>query len=120
MRQRLLEALVMARDERRRPEEAHKAVTWQLARAAFERHGEALLKNPAQLAIQTIDSFNAALVRKMPWLSRFGGVPQVREDASALYSKAVEQLMGQLDNQDQTGEALRTLLRHFDNRSWSG
>ncbi len=115
MRQRLLEALVMARDEPK-PEEAHKAVTWQLARAAFERHGEALLKNPAQLAIQTIDSFNVALVRKMPWLSRFGGVPQVREDASALYSKAVEQLMGQLDNQDQTGEALRTLLRHFDNR----
>ncbi len=115
MRQRLLDALVMARDEPR-PEEAHKAVTWQLARAAFERHGEELLKNPAQLAIQTIDSFNAALVRKMPWLSRFGGVPQVREDATVLYARAVEQLMGQLDNQDQTGEALRILLRHFDNR----
>jgi ATP-dependent exoDNAse (exonuclease V) beta subunit len=115
MRLRLLDALTMARDLPR-PTEAHKSTTWELARAAYQRHGDSLLNSPSQLAIQTIDSFNAALVRKMPWLSRFGGVPQICTNPEPLYQKAVEQLFAKLDGGDKTALALQALLRHLDNR----
>jgi ATP-dependent exoDNAse (exonuclease V) beta subunit len=115
MRQRLLEALALARDEPQ-PQEAHRALTWKLADTAYRQHGQSLLDNPAQLSIQTIDSFNAALVRKMPWLSRFGGVPKICTNPGPLYAKAVEQLFYRLDGEDATSRALQTLLRHLDNR----
>ncbi|NCP77771.1 MAG: UvrD-helicase domain-containing protein, partial [Desulfuromonadales bacterium] len=74
MRNRLLESLAAAEGER--PQEAHRAQTFDLARAALEqdrRLGWNLLLNPEILSIQTIDSFNAGLVRKMPWVCRLGG-----------------------------------------------
>ncbi|MCF6192545.1 MAG: NAD(P)H-hydrate dehydratase, partial [Candidatus Hydrothermae bacterium] len=84
MRQRLLRALKAARDCSC-PEASHEKLTWELADRALKKHGDHLLRNPAQMAIQTIDSFNAALARKMPWLSRFGSLPEISEDADALY-----------------------------------
>ena len=39
------------------------------------------------------DSFNAALVRRMPWLSRFGAVPEIAEDPRPLYREAVRRLL---------------------------
>ncbi|MDX2480892.1 MAG: UvrD-helicase domain-containing protein [Desulfuromusa sp.] len=113
MRQRLLQSLEMARDFSC-PAEPHAAKTWHLAAKALQRHGETLLRNPAQLSIQTIDSFNASLVRKMPWTSRFGSLPEISEDADALYQLAAEKLLSRLDHGD-TGQQLRVLLRHLDN-----
>lgn len=116
MRQRLLQALESARDLAC-PDEPHAAKTWHLAAQALDRHGENLLRNPAQLSIQTIDSFNAALVRKMPWTSRFGSLPEISEDADALYQSAAEKLLSRLDH-GESGESgqqqLRVLLRHLD------
>ena len=115
MRQRLLDALRSAQNFPE-PEQPHHALTWQLARGALRQHGESILKNPAQLSIQTIDSFNAALVRKMPWLSRFGSLPQMADEADALYVKAVEQLCLLLEQGGRGSQPLEILLRHLDNQ----
>ena len=114
MRQRLIQSLEAAQ-ELPCPTEPHAEKTWTLAQKALERHGSSLLRHPAQLSIQTIDSFNAVLVRKMPWISRFGSSPEVSQDADALYRTAVETLLSHLDI-DRGGKAsLQVLLRHLDN-----
>lgn len=115
MRQRLLEALAAAQNSPC-PEPAHEAKTWQLASRALQKQGADLLRNPSQLAIQTIDSFNASLVRKMPWLSRFGALPELADDPEQLYLKAAEQLLKRLDSKGAGSEQLRLLLGHLDNQ----
>lgn len=115
MRHRLLKALTAARGPR--PEAAHEAETWELARAALEqdrRCGWSLLENPGRLSIQTIDSFNAALVRRMPWLTRLGGMPRVTENAIPLYRRAAERTLERLG--EKGGEGITRLLSHLDNR----
>ncbi len=114
MRQRLLQALEVARDLPC-PDEPHAVKTWTLAVHALQRHGESLLRNPAQLSIQTIDSFNAALVRKMPWISRFGSLPEISEDADVLYQLAAEKLLSHLGDRTSGQQQLKLLLRHLDN-----
>ena len=114
MRQRLLLALESARDLPC-PAEPHAQKTWNLAVKALQRHGKNLLLNPAQLSIQTIDSFNASLVRKMPWVSRFGSLPEMSEDADALYQLAAEKLLSRLDAGSSEETQLQLLLRHLDN-----
>ncbi len=117
MRARLLEALDAA--TRECPAEPHKRQTWQLAGAALRQdrqRGWELLQNPALLAIQTIDSFNAGLVNKMPWLSRFGGIPELAEDADALYLQAAEKLLQRLERNQPGSGQIRLLLSHLDNR----
>lgn len=115
MRDRILGALKSAVEEEA-PAESHKLKTWTLAQAVIQKHGDRLLRNPGQLTIQTIDSFNATLVRRMPWLSRFGSVPEISDDPEALYQIAVEQLLGQLSSASGDCLSLQTLLRHLDNQ----
>lgn len=115
MRHRLLEALTASQNDPC-PERAHEAKTWNLAGNALKKQGADLLRNPAQLSIQTIDSFNASLVRKMPWLSRFGALPELADDAEQLYLKAAERLLKRLDVKGPGNEELRRLLSHLDNQ----
>ncbi len=65
MRERILAALMSAVTDDA-PQEDHKRKTWDLAQAVIAKHGDRLMRNPGQLTIQTIDSFNATLVRRMP------------------------------------------------------
>lgn len=115
MRRRLLEALEGAcHDEQ--PPEAHARLTRQLALRVLARHGDRLIRHPGQLAIQTIDSYNAALVKKMPWTSRLGGLPLVNSDPETLYQTAVDRLLRQLEKPSTTKSHLEILLRHLDNQ----
>lgn len=117
MRNRLLEALAAA--ELDRPDEPHRAQTYDLARAVLnqdERLGWNLLQNPGLLSIQTIDSFNASLVRKMPWVSRLGGVPDIVEDARQLYLEATTNLFQRLGTRQVGAVELEKLLAHLDNQ----
>ncbi|MBE0596100.1 MAG: UvrD-helicase domain-containing protein, partial [Desulfuromonadales bacterium] len=117
MRSRLLEALAAAQGAC--PEKPHAARTWELARGALandRRLGWNLAGNPGRLTIQTIDSFNASLVRRMPWLSRLGGMPQVTDDPGALYRRAAERALQGLGRQGEEGEGISCLLSHLDNR----
>lgn len=115
MRERVLTALRSARGNAA-PSEPHKLRTWELACRVTERHGERLLRNPGQLMIQTIDSLNAALVRRMPWTSRFGQVPEITSDPEDLYRQAVEKLLLGLDGRSDESAPLQVLLRHLDNQ----
>ena len=117
MRSRLLQALEQANSPR--PEAPHAALTWDLAARALQqdrRQGWRLLENPALLAIQTIDSFDAGLVRRMPWLSRFGGATAVAENSDELYRQAAENLLQRLGGSQPGGAEIALLLGHLDNR----
>ncbi len=105
MRTRVLEALSSAQGPC--PEAAHKALTWELARAA----GTQLLENPARIRIQTIDSLCVTITRQMPWLARFGSVPEITEKAGPLYQEAARMTLLGPDNPD----AVACLLLHLDN-----
>lgn len=95
------------------PDAAHERRSWDLARAALARNDELgwhLLDHPARLAIRTIDSFCAGLVRSMPWLSELGGMPEITDDARAHYEAAARATLDLADDYD----AVRILLQHMD------
>lgn len=95
------------------PEAMHERRSWDLARAALARNeaqGWHLLDHPARLAIRTIDSFCAGLVRSMPWLSELGGMPEITDDARAHYEAAARATLDLADDY----EAVRILLKHLD------
>ena len=112
MRSRVIEALRGSREPR--PEAEHKRVTWELARAAMERSREAgwrLLENPARVRMQTIDSLCVSITSRMPWVSRFGAMPDIVEKAGPLYKEAARLT---LTGPDRT-ENIAVLLLHLDN-----
>jgi ATP-dependent exoDNAse (exonuclease V) beta subunit len=95
------------------PEALHERRSWELARAALARNAEQgwhLLDHPARLAIRTIDSFCAGLVRSMPWLSELGGMPDITDDARSHYEAAARATLDLADDY----EAVRILLKHLD------
>jgi ATP-dependent helicase/nuclease subunit A len=114
MRARVVEALRSA-DAGVTPTSAHHRVTAEIARGVLEtdrRLGWNLLRNPAQLNIQTIDALCASITRRMPWLSRFGAMPEISEKAQDLYREAARNTLRYVDKDN---EALGNLLLHLDN-----
>ncbi len=128
MRKRVIEALHAARGALP-PLEAHRKLTWQLARAvraSDAQHGWQIEDNAARLRIQTIDAFCASLTRQMPMLSRFGAQPESVEDASALYREAARNTLALLEGEgvdggvenevaNEAASAVARLLTHLDN-----
>ncbi len=117
MRNRLVRSLEAAQGPE--PDADHARTTWRLARAVLEndaRHDWRLLENPVRLTVQTIDSFCASLVRRMPWLSRFGAQAAIVEDANELYRLAAERVLALADRKDGCALAAFQLLSHLDNR----
>jgi len=91
----------------------HERRSWEMARKALERDREFewdILQYPARLAIRTIDSFCASLVRAMPWMSSMGGLPGIAEDARPHYLAAAS---ATLDLAGLSPEVKR-LLVHMD------
>ena len=117
MRERVLGALDAARHTSR-PDSAHKASTWDLARTVIERDialAWQLIANPSRLRIHTIDSFCASLTRQMPYLSRFGAPPSATEDVDRLLRDTARNALAHLNEKDQWTGAVERLLRHLDN-----
>ncbi|MBC8520128.1 MAG: UvrD-helicase domain-containing protein [Gammaproteobacteria bacterium] len=115
MRTRLLDSLMMAAS-RRSPAEPHKAVTWRLASEVLKRDSERgwkLLTNPGRLEIRTMDSLNAKLVRQMPVMAAFGGVPGISDDAEEAFSGAARRTIQHLEKKDRA--AVAQLLAWLDN-----
>jgi ATP-dependent helicase/nuclease subunit A len=118
MHKRLLEALETAHAGVP-PTTAHTAQTFALANAALARDralGWALLDNPTRLQVMTIDSCCATLVRRMPWLARFGEAPAIAEQPLDLYRSAAERLLARLEHGGEGSGAIERLLTHLDNR----
>jgi ATP-dependent helicase/nuclease subunit A len=114
MRRRVFAALSLARTAER-PVEAHRAFTWDLARAAVARdaqQGWDLAANASRLRIQTFDSLCGALTRQMPVLSRFGGQPATLEDAEPLHREAARETLAGLEGTGEAAPAIATLLAH--------
>lgn len=117
MRDRLVQALESAKGPE--PQVEHARTTWRLAKAVLKNDAQRdwrLLENPVRLTVQTIDSFCASLVRRMPWLSRFGAQAAIAEDAKDIYRETAERIVGLADEESAYGDAARQLLRHLDNR----
>ncbi len=120
MRLRVFAALAAARNKPR-PEAAHDARTWDLARAALDRNdalGWKLEESAERLRVQTIDALCSSLTRQMPVLSQFGGEPDVIEDATLLFIEAARNLLDALeDDGHPASPQVATLLEHLDNNA---
>lgn len=95
------------------PQSEHARRSWALARAALARDAELgwrLLHHPARLAIRTIDSFCASLVRGMPCLSGLGGMPELASDPEIHYAAAARATLAYAEVSDQ----VRALIEHMD------
>ncbi len=119
MRQRILESLKSVRDEpEKTPENDHGKKIREMAGKAYERdleQGWNVLENPSRLSIGTIDSLCAALTRRMPVQSGFGMLPDIAEDADALYRQAAANTVLELESRKDWSGSLEALLRHLDN-----
>ena len=115
---RVLDALAKAR-RGDPPESPHQRETLRLAAqvlAQDQKRGWNLLENPSRARIQTIDSLCGAIVQRMPWMSRMGGMPEIVEDATELYRDAARQTLELIDSDTPYAAPARALARHLDNR----
>ncbi|MEL0068944.1 MAG: UvrD-helicase domain-containing protein, partial [Gammaproteobacteria bacterium] len=115
MRERIIHALNKAKHSSQ-PANEPDHTSWRLAKQVLnsdERLQWQLLKNPQRLQIQTIDSFNSTLVKRMPSLSGLGADIKTVEDAESLYQMAAERTLGLLDDADH-GDAVANYLLHLD------
>jgi ATP-dependent helicase/nuclease subunit A len=118
MRARILRSLhaAAAGDE---PPEAHRRITYALAKAVLASAAErdwALLEQPGRLRILTIDALCASLARQMPLLSRFGAQPVVSTEPQPLYEEAVRQTLALLESDNAAlSEPVAASLAYLDN-----
>ncbi|MBS1871634.1 MAG: UvrD-helicase domain-containing protein [Acidobacteria bacterium] len=116
MRARVLDALEKAAHGAE-PATPHERRTLELAQAALaqdRRQAWNLLRSPDRLRIQTIDALSMSITRQMPWLARFGAMPDVVEDARVQYREAAARAVQELGT-PQAGDAVDRLLEHLDN-----
>lgn len=96
------------------PERDFERQSWELARAALDRdreQGWGILASPRRLRVQTIDGFQRALVKRMPWLSRWGAGEGLTENAAPIYRDAVREALRALaEDPGKEGENLRALI----------
>ena len=77
-----------------------------------------LHRQPARLQIMTFDALATALIRSMPWSSRFGSVPGVVRDPDEVYAAAaVDTIESAGAAEDDLRRALRLLHEQLDNNS---
>ena len=128
MRERLLSAIFFAREMQDRVAdlnqlEPHKELTRQFAQAVLDQNnalGWGLLENPNRLRIQTIDSLCNAISTGEPIASRLGGGLQPVDDATSLYSQAVDGYLRTIKNLSpgDSSHPLRQLLDYFYGRQY--
>ena len=117
MRSRILDSLARAaRDER--PEQPHKQITFELARAALAvgaARGWGLLDHPGRLRITTIDALCMSFARQMPLLSRLGSQPRLSDDATRHYAEAARRTLARIEDGGEIAAKVAAALRHLDN-----
>jgi ATP-dependent helicase/nuclease subunit A len=117
MRARIIKTLKKAAFEPE-PSQAHEKMTWSLAHKALQQDKKLhwnLLANPNRLRIQTIDSFNASLIKFLPILSHFGAPPEITDSPIPLYREAVQEFLTHLEEEFVWADAIAQLLIHLDN-----
>jgi ATP-dependent exoDNAse (exonuclease V) beta subunit len=117
MRSRVIGALRDAA-EGRRPVEAHRIVSWELARNVLRdarRERWQIHRHPSRLSIGTIDSVNAWLAGRAPLGAGGNSVQSVTENPEALYAEATRAVLRNLAGTDQAARDVQTVLEHVDN-----
>jgi ATP-dependent exoDNAse (exonuclease V) beta subunit len=119
MLSRVMEALRMAASGAI-PSQPHRIVTHDIARAVLEqdrRFSWNLLSNPSRLRIGTINALALSITSRMPWLARFGALPEITEKAEDLYHEAAQNTLRRLEREERNGELgpVSRLLLHLDN-----
>jgi len=121
MRHRILRALEEAGAAGERARDSDVLSMRHLATRALahsQAQGWNLLDLPAQLRIQTIDSFGRELALQQPLISGMGGSLDIFEQPAELYRRAARRTLEQIDDGDaRLREAIAALLLWRDN-SW--
>ncbi len=118
MHQRIYKSLAFAHQSANPPTEAHKKLTWSLAREALindARHGWNILTNPQRLRITTIDAFCQNLIKKMPILSSMTQSPEVTDNSDSLYEIAIQALIKDSGEDAPWHHDFSQLLKYVDN-----
>ncbi|OUS10388.1 hypothetical protein A9Q89_11220 [Gammaproteobacteria bacterium 53_120_T64] len=117
MRTRLIAALVAA--QHNTPiDNDYDAQNRELALRALARdrqQGWNLIAAPNRLRILTIDSFCRHLASQLAVDLGIGQLPEPSDNPQVAYRLAIQQVCAELEKPGITGEALETLLIHFDN-----
>ena len=119
MRDRILGSLERAASGQL-PEEAHKQLTFGLARQVLAHDAERgwqLLGHPGRLRITTLDALCASLARQMPYLSRFGSQPGVTDDAAVHYATAARRTLEMVESESPDAEVVAAALAFMDNNA---
>tara|TARA_R110001592_G_scaffold260282_1_gene524729 strand:- start:53839 stop:57324 length:3486 start_codon:yes stop_codon:yes gene_type:complete len=119
MQHRIMSALASASKSQAIQTTSHQQTTYNLAQGALARDKEKhwqLLNNPSRLRIQTIDGFCLNLAQQLAVESRFGDYSEPLNDPTPMYREAIaELLLPALEQKNDLGQAVATLLRHLDN-----
>lgn len=101
-------------------DQPHEKTTFEIGRMVLEHDrqmGWKLLSNPTQMRIGTIDALCMAITSQMPWVTRFGALPDVTEKAEELYREAAVNTLVRLEDEERAGVhgPISRLLLHLDN-----
>jgi ATP-dependent exoDNAse (exonuclease V) beta subunit len=99
------------------PEGVHDRISVDLATAVNQQDEAArwqLRLNPSRLRIQTIDALCASIVRRMPWMARFGAMPAVSESPAPAYREAARNTLRRLLSEEASAGDVRRLVLHLD------
>ncbi|HSG98097.1 MAG TPA: UvrD-helicase domain-containing protein [Woeseiaceae bacterium] len=124
MQLRVLAALRQARAGET-PDEPHRKLTIDLARAALQRSTERnwnLIGSPRRMRIQTLDALNRAVTRSQPLSSTEGSSAQrivTDADLNLVHEAAAVATLDWLAEDVPAGDATREVLTHVDNSTWS-
>lgn len=100
------------------PRSPHEKSRYGLARSALARSiekGWDILDNPGRLKVQTIDSFCASIVRRMPLLSRMGALASISDSPTELYLEAARRTVEMVEDDGTEADAVRLALGTLDN-----
>lgn len=120
MQVRVLDALQVGRSGTP-PTEAHRRITFDLARAALARSAQLqwdLIENPRRMRIMTLDSLNASIVSALPLTqtnSVSGAGVVVGAELAALFRQAAIASLDWLTEPGPLHDATIKVLRHVDN-----
>ena len=116
MRERILEVLHPDSGAELPQHSANLAV--ERVRKRSREFGWNLHQQPARLQIMTFDALATALIRCMPWSSRFGSVPGVLQDPEDVYSAAAVNTIESVSSaSDELRRSMRLLHEQLDNNS---
>lgn len=117
MRHRIISALREA-EMKPRPESEYEQISYDLAKKVLKRDKELgwfITQNPHRLAILTIDSLCAQIVKQVPVLSGLGGEVNIVDDPFSLYIRAATNVIASInDTESGLEDDVRALLLHLN------